>query len=57
MLVLKGNHILNLVEFSTDPQIILITMGVEFGKRAKTVLCAAMINEPTVTDVSRTMQD
>lgn len=43
----KSDHILDLVELSTDPRIVLVAMGVKFGESSKSLLRLAVVNEPT----------
>ena len=56
MFVFKGDHILNLVKFGTNPGIVLISMGMQFGQCTKTILRTAMVNKPTVKVSARRTQ-
>lgn len=47
MLVLEGNGLLDLVVFCTDPRILGIAMGVEFGNGAEAFLVTPVVDEPT----------
>ena len=46
MLMLKGDALLNLIIFSADSWIVLISVSVEFCESLETSLVTTMVNEP-----------
>lgn len=47
MFVLKGNGLLNLFILSTNPWILGVPVGVEFGEGLKAFVSSAMIDKPS----------
>ena len=46
VLVLEGQGVLDLIEFSAYPRVVDVAIGVEFGEGAEAVVDAAVVDEP-----------
>lgn len=52
MLMLKGQGVLDLIEFGADPRVVDVSVAMEFRQGAETLLDFTVVDEPSFLEVS-----